>query len=167
MNQQSIRVIFFDLGDTLVRAKSVSPGGVKFDWVQGAKEVLRELRQESLHLGIISNTASLSRKQLLKRLPSDFSFDIFDGDLILLSSEVTIEKPDARIFRLAISKAQHLPDAAVNLKIDPCNCLFCGESLEECLVAQRVGMVAARVQLHPNPDIGQLASHLREGGLLD
>ena len=167
MNRQSIRVIFFDLGDTLVRAKTASPRGVTFVWVQGVKELLHKLRQAGLQLGVISNTSTLTRSQLLAKLPADFSFDMFDKSLILLSSEVKIEKPDARIFRLAINKAQNLPDPTTNMQIDPWNCLFCGESLEECLAAQHVGMITARVRLQPRPDIGTLINHLKDGGFLE
>ena len=167
MNRQPIRVIFFDLGDTLVRAKTVSPSGVTFEWVQGAKDLLQKLRQADLQLGVISNTGTLTRSQLLQKMPADFSFDMFDQGLILLSFEIKIEKPDARIFRLAVNNAQNLPDPATNLQIDPWNCLFCGESLDECLVAQRVAMIAARVQLQPKPDIGRLANHLKDAGFLE
>lgn len=166
MNQPSIRVVFFDLGDTLVRAASTTPAGTQFDWVAGAKDMLQVLGQSGLRLGILSNTGSLTRNQLAARLPSDFNFGLFDETLILLSSEIGLQKPDARIFRLAINRAQQLPDPARNLQFDAWNCLFCGESLSECLVAQRVGMTAARINLRPSPEISNLANQLRAAGLI-
>ena len=167
MSQPSIRAIFFDLGDTLVRAASSSPSGITFAWVQGAKELIRELRQAGFSLGVVSNTGTLSRSHLLEKLPSDFNFDLFDSHLVLLSSEVKLEKPDPKIFRLAIHRAQDIDNQATRLSIDPWNCLFCGEALLEVLAAQRVGMVGARVQLRPQPDIGRLSSQLREVGLIE
>lgn len=160
-------MIFFDLGDTLVRTASASPRGIIFNWVQGARELIRELRQAGFGLGIISNTGPLSRNELLAKLPADFSFDLFDPRLVLLSSEVKLDKSDPRIFRLAIHRAQDVDNPGARLGIDPWNCLFCGEALEEILTAQRVGMIGARVQLQPQPDIGRLSTQLRDAGLID
>ena len=56
---------------------------------------------------------------------------------------------------------------APELDIHPWNCLFCGESLLEVLTAQRVGMIGARVQLQPLPDIGQLFNQLKKSGLIE
>ena len=166
MNPTPLRIIFFDLGDTLVQKIAVSPSGEKFDWVPGAKELLTRLRQVNLGLGVISNTGTLQRNQLLQRLPQDFSFDIFDADLVLLSSEVELEKPDPRIFRLAVNRAQNNSDPDMTMRVDPRDCLYCGESLEEVLVAQHVGMLSARVQLTPQPDIGRLDDFLKNVGFL-
>src|SRR4051794_30538460 len=125
------KVIFFDLGETLVSNRM---------WVPNARELLNRLELDGLRLGIISNTAQLDRKSLNEFLPADFNWSQFEESLILLSSEVHIEKPNVGIFKLAIDKAgiaSHL-------------CLFCSENPLDCLVSQQVGMHSYRLQKPPD-----------------
>src|SRR5262245_25399537 len=49
-----VKVVFFDLGETLVRTTDRS-------WVPGALDALAVLRDAGLRLGVISNTGALSR----------------------------------------------------------------------------------------------------------
>jgi FMN phosphatase YigB (HAD superfamily) len=100
-------------------------------------------------------------------LPPDFVWDLFDAHAILLSSEVGIEKPDVRIFRLAICRAQQPPDAETALRIGPRECLFCGESLMETLVAQQAGMAAAWIGSAGRTTVNGLIDHLVEAGQLN
>lgn len=167
MNRTSARVIFFDIGDTLVRRVAASPSGEQFTWIPGAKDTLKAVRDAGLRLGLLSNTGPLTRNQLLARLPNDFDFGFFDQTLVVLSSEVGLEKPDPRIFRLAVNLAQQLPFEGVNLQIDAWHCLFCGESLAECLIAQQVGMTAVRLNFQPAPEISTLHDELKAAGLMD
>lgn len=143
-----VKAVFFDIGDTLV----VSGQG----WVAGAESVLAELRTLKLRLGLISNTGKLKRKDLLPLLPQNFDFALFEPALVILSSEVKVEKPDPEIFRLAINASG----------LSPGECLFCGENFGETLVAQKVGMRAARVQSPASSDVGSLAATLKSAGLL-
>ena len=166
MKSIPLRIIFFDLGDTLVRKISASPSGVRFGWVPGAKNLLERLQRADLSLGLISNTGDLKRIQLIRMLPPDFRFDFFEANLVLLSSEVEWEKPDPRIFRLAVNRAQNHINPDFKMQIDPQECLFVGESLKEVLVAQQIGMVGARVRETPQPDIRDLNDVLRKCGLL-
>src|SRR5262249_35722209 len=108
MNEFIHNVIFFDIGMTLV-AKDTTK------WTPGAKALLAELSAANLRLGIISNTGNLTRAQLTALLPPDFDFNTFEPDLVLLSSEVGIEKPDLAIFRKAIERAQ----------VPAAQCLYC------------------------------------------
>jgi FMN phosphatase YigB (HAD superfamily) len=149
MSVQRISTIFFDLGDTLVRS------GVRA-WVPGAKETLDALSAKSLRLGIISNTGDLNRDQLSALLPADFRFDAFENSLILLSSEVGVEKPSPEIFATAVSRAN----------VEASKCLYCGENLDEALVAQAVGMRVARLLTPPISDIGRLTASLAASGLI-
>ena len=126
----SIKVVFFDLGDTLVTGKT---GRKK--WIPGAVGVLEGLRNKGVRVGIVSNTADFTREQLLEILPEDFSFDLFEAELVVLSSEVNVTKPDPAIFRKAIERTGAVPGEA----------LFVGENLVETLAAQGIGMRAARV----------------------
>ncbi|HEX4612910.1 MAG TPA: HAD hydrolase-like protein [Urbifossiella sp.] len=145
----TIRVVFFDLGDTLVVSADRS-------WVPGAKAVLAELGSRGLRLGVISNTGDLSRDQLTPLLPADFDWAVFDSRLVILSAEVGAEKPAPGIFRRAVAAAG---GAAAE-------CLFCTETRRDTLAAQGVGMRAARVQPPPAPDIGGLPGELIAAGLL-
>lgn len=148
MPTQTIKVVFFDLGETLVTGNR--------QWVQGAKNALAGLRAAGVRLGVISNTGNSTRPQLLKRFPTDFSFDMFESALVILSSEVGVEKPSPAIFELALTRAALPPE----------QCLFCTEDLLHTLVAQGVGMRAARTQTPPASDIGGLAQALTEAGLI-
>ncbi len=131
---ESIKVVFFDLGDTLVVSDRE-----RREWMPGAKAVLKRLADMGVRLGIISDTADLSREQLLELLPEDFDFGAFEEGLIILSSEVGVEKPDPAIFRLAVKNA----DVAAH------EALFVGESSEETGVAERIGMKVKLVQKFP------------------
>ncbi len=164
METATIQVLFFDLGDTLVEADRSSPGELRFRWLPGARETLVELAAAGLRLGLISNTGSFGRDDLLAMLPADFEWSLFDAPLVVLSSEVGLEKPDLRIFRLALQRAQEHDDPEQTLGIDPPDCLFCGEALGETLAAQRVGMRAARVLAGAESEIGGLGDRLRQAG---
>jgi len=148
MSSETISVVFFDLGDTLV-----SPSR---EWIPGAKNVLSTLRAKGIRLGLISNTGTLSRTQLLQLLPNDFDLTVFDSELILLSSEVGVEKPTVTIFRLAVERSGSQAS----------RCLFCTESLVDTLAAQQVGMRVARLQKPPASDLQELIDGLTQVGML-
>ncbi len=136
--------VFFDIGDTLVRDAS---------WVPGARACMGALRAQGACLGIISNTGAMTRPELAALLPGDFDFDEFVPPIVLLSSEVGLEKPDPEIFRLALSRSETPPG----------DCLFVGENLEETWVAQTLGMRAVRVARFPD-DFETITLVLRAGG---
>jgi FMN phosphatase YigB (HAD superfamily) len=146
---QFVKAIFFDLGMTLVSADTTQ-------WNPGAQTVITELRTEGLRLGIISNTGNLTRPQLKNRLPSDFDFNDFDAGLVLLSSEVGIEKPSQDIFRLAVNRVGAPSE----------QCLYCSEDFLETLAAQRAGMMAARIHPPPASDLRDLVEIVRKVTLL-
>lgn len=143
-----VKAVFFDLGDTLV----ISGQG----WNAGAPGVLAQLRKLKLRLGLISNTGDLNREELLPLLPPDFDFAMFEPALIILSSEVKVQKPNPEIFRKAIKAA----------KLQPNECLYCGEDFAESLAAQKVGMRVGRVQKPPASEVGGLAAKLKAANLL-
>lgn len=145
MLDDTVKAVFFDLGETLVTKPR--------KWLPGAQAVLSSLRFKGFRLGLISNTDKLSRNELLDLLPIDFSYALFEPTLILLSSEVGIKKPAIGIFELAIQRAA-LPAS---------QCLFCTENLLDTLVAQGAGMRVARIQAS---DIETLLDQLRRSGML-
>src|SRR3954451_6275124 len=132
------RVVFFDLGETLVHTPDRS-------WIPGAQAVLAAARAAGLRLGVISNTGDLSRVELAALLPADFDWGAFEDALVILSSEAGVEKPSPEIFRKAADASGGPPSA----------CLFCTEDLADTLAAQRAGMIAARVQPPPRSDLGR------------
>ena len=134
--------------------------------VAGAREALAVLRERGLRLGLISNTGSLTRADLLRMLPSDFQFGGFDEDLVLLSSEVGIEKPDIQMFQLALERTRQHDEEVLGPRADPAECLYCSESAVEMLVAQRAGMRGFRVTDGSAADMGMLINTLIEAGLL-
>jgi FMN phosphatase YigB (HAD superfamily) len=133
-----IKVVLFDLGDTLVDSND--------NWLTGAQTTLAALAAAGLRLGIVSNTGTLTRQELLAELPATFTFDAFDPALVLLSSEVHIEKPDLAIFRLAVKRA-HVAAASI---------LFCTETALHALAAQRAGLKALRLMPPPHSDVGDV-----------
>lgn len=147
-NVKVIQVIFFDLGETLVTKDK--------QWVDGAKAILSKLGQKGIRLGIISNTADLTRTEILQLLPSDFDIGIFDQELVIFSSEAGVEKPDPQIFQQALSKAG----------IATHEILFCTENLVDTLVAQQVGLRTARTLPPPTADISNLVENMMKAGLL-
>ena len=147
-NSALIRVAFFDLGDTLV--------GDNRDWLPGAQETLAKLCEKKIRLGVISNTANLSRAEILKLLPEDFNLGMFEKELVIFSSEVNVAKPNREIFRMAIKRA----------KVKPAQCLFCTEDASHILVAKQEKMQTAVVKKPPHGDVGKLVEKLIAKGLL-
>lgn len=156
MSSIPFKVVFFDLGNTLVRRIMQSGSEIKFEWVEGAKNALEQLKERELRLGLISNTGNLSKSQLLILLPADFSLDTFEHNLIILSSEHEFEKPQLAAFACAVDKAE----------IAPGECLFCTEELSHTLAAQQIGMRAVWLPLPPRGDIKGLVTDLVDAQLL-
>jgi putative hydrolase of the HAD superfamily len=132
----AISVIYFDIGNTLIAEKK---------WLPGSKEFVLKAKANGVRVGLISNTGDLDREQLSELLPADFGFDAFEEGLVLLSSEIGIEKPELGMFALAI---QHT-------NVSPWEVMFVGESLTETIAAQKSGMSAARI-VSPEEDYREL-----------
>jgi FMN phosphatase YigB (HAD superfamily) len=137
------KVIFFDLGDTLIKNKH---------WLPGTWQLVQLLFKENVRLGVISNTGELTRKDLVTMLPDNFSWNYFEDELIILSGEVKVEKPSPEIFEQAIAKS----------KCDPKECLFCTENVLDTLVAQQLGLHTYRVQSPPNSDTWNIPTILSD-----
>jgi putative hydrolase of the HAD superfamily len=145
----AIEVLFFDLGDTLVR-------GARREWIVGARELLHTLANRAFRVGILSNTGNLhSRQEILDLLPADFDLSLFEPGLVLFSSEVGLTKPDPEIFKEATRRAG----------IPAGRCLYCSESIPETLVAQHTGMLAVRVQAPRGGDLLRLEEFILDFNL--
>ncbi len=136
----SFQAVFFDIGDTLVANRQ---------WLPGARQLLADLRSQGMRLGLVSNTGELNRDELSQLLPEDFDFSWFQEAMVLLSSEVGVEKPALSIFMMAISHAG----------CSPWETLFVAETIEETLAAQAAGMQAIRI-CHTPDDFGKISELL-------
>ena len=95
-----------------------------------AKEVLRELRQK-YKLGIIANQDYGTEKRLI-------NFGIRQYiDLVIASAEEGVEKPDLRIFQLALDRADCKPEEAVMV----------GDRLDNDIIpANKIGMTTVWIK---------------------
>jgi putative hydrolase of the HAD superfamily len=134
----NIKVAFFDLGGTLVRGER--------EWIPGAQDTLSKMWENGIRLGLISNTKDLSRPEIMDLLPRDFNMSLFENELVIFSSEVHIEKPDPKIFQLAIKRAD----------VKSSECLFCTEELTHIVAAKQEGMQTVLLQKPPDSDTGKL-----------
>lgn len=126
MITSAIKVVFFDIGNTLIANRA---------WMPQAKETIALLKKAGVRVGLISNTGDLDREELRKLLPADFDFEDFESELVLLSSEVSMEKPDLPIFLFAVQHAG----------VSPWETCFVAETVSETLGAQAAGMRAVRI----------------------
>ena len=94
---------------------------------EGVREVLDELKRRSIRMGIISNWDWTARDILT----AAGLIDYFDP--IVISAEVDCNKPDARIFELALEKAG----------IPAHQCLYIGDNYyDDALGSRKAGMEA-------------------------
>ena len=140
-----VSVIYFDLGNTLVKR---GPEGPRRVWISGAPQVLTRLHEAGFVLGVLSNTGPFTWNDVLSNiLPADFDPALFDPRLIVVSSAVGAEKPDPRIFQFAITQTD-LPAGEI---------LFVTETMEHVLAAQASGMRALWIG---EGDLSQMADDL-------
>ena len=100
---------------------------VKNYWLpfNGVRDVLAELKQRSIGLGVISNWDCTARDILTGAGLVDFF------DHLVISCEVDCSKPDARIFQLALQKAP----------VEAHRCLYVGDNYyDDCIGSRKVGM---------------------------
>src|SRR6266540_1355760 len=92
---------------------------------------VRELRRAGIHTGVISNSWSL------EHYDRDLLAELFE--VVVLSAEVGMHKPQPEIYLLA----------AERLGVEPSACLFVDDLRENCEGAEAVGMTAI---LHRSTD---------------
>jgi len=109
-----IRAVFFDLGDTLVAEESV---GAKHLWEATPEklpfldEILAELKKRGYKLGIITNTVTSREEHVriaLRRIDVEKYFDV-----VVTSVDVGSNKPDEKIFQVALKAVDVKPEEAV------------------------------------------------------
>ena len=89
------------------------------------------LRDKGYKLGIISNGKSVKQWEKIIRLGLHHFFDV-----VVISEEVGSEKPDTKIFEVALEK----------LNVEPYEAVYVGDNLEtDILGANKAGMVSIRI----------------------
>lgn len=89
-----VQLDIFDCYEALKEQKSMEEN--PWHCISGVKETLKRLKQKGFHLGLISNWDSTCR-QVLKNNGLDELLEV-----IVVSSEIGIEKPDQKIFESAL-----------------------------------------------------------------
>jgi len=131
-----VSTVFFDLGATLVDAVLNPDRSLKaFIVLPGAREVLQALKKKKIRMGIISDNGSHPPAAVRKALTGARLLPFFTKKLVLLSSEVRLDKTSPAIFRLALDRAG---------AVDPRECMFVGDDPDERRMARLAGMQTSR-----------------------
>jgi|SRR5665811_1761095 len=143
------KVVFFDLGDTLVVPRLDAGGSltalVPFPFVS---EILARMKMEA-RLGVISNTPAGATVVSISALLSGAGILVhFDPPLLLFSSVEGMDKTQKALFSLAAARA------ATPVQ----RCIFVGESDAERGVARSAGMNTAFHPLHAFEVLRKLTS---------
>jgi len=141
MDGNTVRVIFFDLGDTL-GAPVFSPPPrhlAGFNVFPFVPPLLQQLTANELRLGLISNTGDDPGAVVDQILQTAGILEFFEPPLRIYSKDVGLTKDDPEIFRLAADRAG-LADSLHS-------CLFVGENAGERATALAAGL---RVASHPS-----------------
>jgi len=125
MTAQPLRAVLFDLGNTLWQARQ-NPDGPDREPFSDALPALRELKAQGLRLGIVSDqTDGTACRARLDYWGMTSLFDV-----IALSCEVGCDKPNPRLFRVALHALGVEPHEAVmvgdNLQADVAGALALG-----------------------------------------
>ena len=132
-DRQAISAVCFDLGDTLIVEETVVRDSLEHivdaELVAGAPEVLEDIRRRGYKIALIANADSIDARNILSACRLDSYFDA-----TIISGELGIEKPDSRIFQVALDE----------LRVKPGKALMVGNRLDTDIVgANRVGIKSA------------------------
>nr|MDO8099102.1 HAD family hydrolase [Candidatus Njordarchaeota archaeon] len=126
-----IKAILFDLGDTLITEESVGDKhtpDAELEKVPFVDEVLEELRGK-YKLAVVTNTSVSKEEDIRKALRTVKLVEYFDA--VVTSVDVGHEKPDERIFRVALKR----------LGVKPAEVVMVGNRIKtDILGANRLGI---------------------------
>jgi putative hydrolase of the HAD superfamily len=106
--------------------------------------VLERLKQKGYRLGIISNWDPSAKSILTRQGLADYF------DQIIISSEVGFEKPDERIFHLALQRAG----------VSASECLYVGDNYyDDALGSMKVGMPSVIINRFERRGIAEIEGH--------
>ena len=129
-----IKVVYFDIGDTLGVPRSSAAGlPIALDVFPYIPGLLAELRRIGLRLGVISNTGSIPGSAMREMLSNASLAGQFEEALLLFSADLGLTKDTPEIFLRAAAIA-----AAA-----PAECLYVGEDALERKTATTAGMAVA------------------------
>ena len=125
-----IEAICFDLGDTLVAEETVIHNScgqaITARVIEGVFEVLETMRKDGYRTAIIANANSADARNIIATCGLENYFDV-----IVISGEVGIEKPDKQIFQVALKR----------LGVEAGNAVMVGNRIDADIVgANRIGM---------------------------
>ncbi|MFB2772748.1 M28 family peptidase [Pelatocladus sp. BLCC-F211] len=148
MSETMQPVIFFDIGETLGTPR-ISPFPYRIEGLDVypyVPDVLRQLQERNLRIGIISNIGDDTPENVKRVLQECQIYDFFDPNLLIYGA-----KDSPEIFERAARQAGHANN--------PQQCLFVGEDSQERSYAIQAGW---RVAPHPCLVLEVLnGSHLR------
>ena len=99
-----LKAVFFDLGDTLIVEQGDRHlGEASFDAVPQAEETLIALKRKGFKVGIVTNTTT-SREKDVRKVLQQLGLESY-VDFIVTSVDAGCEKPDGRIFLIALRAA--------------------------------------------------------------
>ena len=127
--QAEVRVVFFDIGDTLAKPRFVAGRLASLEPLPGVLDVLGCLQAAGFRLGVISNTGAETNESMRKALEEGGLYRFFEAgpELLVYSSMVGKTKNSPEIFRQACT--------AADLGGEPERCLYVGENKDERDVA--------------------------------
>ena len=125
-----IEAICFDLGDTLVAEETVIHNScrqaITAKVIEGVFEVLETMRKDGYRTAMIANANSADARNIIATCGLENYFDV-----IVISEEVGIEKPDKQVFQVALDK----------LGVEAENAVMVGNRIDADIVgANRIGM---------------------------
>ena len=125
-----IEAICFDLGDTLVAEETVIHNScgqaITARVIEGVFEALETIRKNGYRIAMIANGDSAGARNIISTCGLEDYFDV-----IVISEEVGIEKPDKQVFQVALDK----------LGVEAENAVMVGNRIDADIVgANRTGM---------------------------
>lgn len=132
-----IDVVFFDIGDTLLRRNPVTGA---WEASPDSGDMLRQVREVlGLRVGIITTLGSLDNAAARQLLEDAGLWRYVDVDGLISEHDALVRKPAPGIYRFAANR----------LGVPIGRCLFVGEDLVEVLGALSAGMKAVLKRTEP------------------
>ena len=132
------KAVFFDIGDTLGRATIVDEK-LKLELFENTLQILKEFKALNIPVGVISNTPdtwNFDQCYTILAPITEFDSALIEKSLCIFSSVVHVEKPNARIFKIARQSVRiFYSDNTVKAR----DIVFIGESKVERAAATNYG----------------------------
>jgi len=138
--EEKPKTISADLMERLVEAYTSPLLECPPPLIEGAKETLKQIKEEKFKLGLICNTGRTPGKTIRILLKQVGIIDCFD--ITTFSDELRIRKPDPRIFLHTLTQLKSLPQKSLHV----------GDMVElDILGAKNAGMQSVHLNLDHTP----------------